>query len=112
MRKGLFLLVAMLLAWTTTSNAGDSKKMKTLLVFGAPWCSACTAMHKSMKDPKAVEALKEYNIIEVNSDKNKELTQKYSVDALPTLVIVNSADKVVKKKVGVQSPAELQNWLK
>jgi thioredoxin-like negative regulator of GroEL len=112
MRKGLFLLVALLLAWTTTLNSGETKKMKTLLVFGAPWCSACTAIHKSMKDPKAVEALKNYNVIEVDTDKNKELTQKYGVDALPTLVIVSPANKVVKKQAGLQTPSQLQNWLK
>lgn len=118
MRKGLFLLVALLLAWTTTLNAepikkslGD-KKMNTLLVFFATWCQPCKSMHKNLQDPKAVEALKNYNVIEVDTDKNKELTQKYGVDALPTLVIVSPANKVVKKKAGLQSPSELQGWLK
>lgn len=112
MRKGLFLLVALLLAWTTTSNAGDSKKMNTLLVFHATWCGPCKSMHKNLKDPKAVEALKNYNVVEVDTDKNKELTQKYGVDALPTLVIVSPANKVVKKQAGLQTPSQLQNWLK
>ncbi len=56
----------------------------TLVDFGAAWCGPC-----QMLEPTLVELSKQvdYKIVKVDTDQYSELTQKYKVKSLPTMII-------------------------
>jgi thioredoxin 1 len=62
-----------------------------VLKFSASWCTPCKVLSATLKD---VEGLKEIDI-----DQNRELTAKYSVRSVPTLVFLQD-DKEVERTTG------------
>lgn len=65
----------------------------TLLIFSAPWCPACIRMQTETYPKKQVsEQLKKVNFVKVNSDlpENYELSEKFRVKAIPTLILLNT----------------------
>jgi thioredoxin 1 len=62
-----------------------------VLKFSASWCTPCKVLSATLKD---VEGVKEIDI-----DKNRELTAKYSVRSVPTLVFLQD-DKEVERTTG------------
>jgi thioredoxin 1 len=78
--------------------------------FYAEWCGPCKAMGP------AIEALAlEYNVegsdIEIkkaNVDKEPELSQKYSVRSIPTLIFLKDGEQA-DKMVGLQTKDSIRN---
>lgn len=78
--------------------------------FYAEWCGPCKAMGP------AIEALAlEYNVegsdIEIkkaNVDQEKELSQKYSVRSIPTLIFLKDGEQA-DKMVGLQTKDSIRN---
>ncbi|MCD5425054.1 MAG: thioredoxin domain-containing protein, partial [Methanosarcinaceae archaeon] len=70
-----------------------------LLDFSATWCGPC-----KMQKPILEELEKKYEdsveIKEFDVDKNGELASKYSVQAVPTLIIEKDG-KIIKRFTGV-----------
>lgn len=64
----------------------------TLLVFSAPWCPACIRMQtETYSNNKIKSQLSKVNFIKLNSDlvENYELSEKFSIRAIPTVVLLN-----------------------
>lgn len=83
-----------------------------LYFFYAPWCHSC---------PKAADALKKalrdfnreafvFHDIDVEDDMGVELSSKYQVRNVPTILIVKS-DRVVERIVGTRSKEEIKSVL-
>ncbi|MBC7742783.1 MAG: thioredoxin fold domain-containing protein [Bdellovibrionaceae bacterium] len=70
----------------------------TLLVFSAPWCPACIRMQTEIYHQPAVEKqIKQINFLKVNSDlvENYDLSEKFHVKAIPTLILLNAQGEEV-----------------
>lgn len=69
--------------------------------FYANWCTPCKWMDKTtFKDPKVVEALKESFIpVKINIDETNGFAakNKYNVNYLPTMLILNSKGQLVER---------------
>ena len=79
--------------------------MKKVLKFSASWCGPCKMLTKTLatiESPIEIE--------EVDVDQNRALAEQYRVRGVPTLVMTED-DNEIKRKVGVLSKEELQNWL-
>ncbi|MGD9762103.1 MAG: thioredoxin family protein [Candidatus Binatia bacterium] len=50
------------------------------LIFYTEWCPHCTNYSKVFHDPKVVEKSKEFVMIRLDADQNKQLGPKYAVD--------------------------------
>ena len=80
---------------------------KLILVFGADWCPYCRILKK---DIDKITGFKKYIVCFIDSDKNKELVQKYRIKGLPTSVIVDSKETELSRKTGYKQ-ADYNQWL-
>ncbi|AGB50532.1 thioredoxin domain-containing protein [Methanomethylovorans hollandica DSM 15978] len=80
-----------------------------LMDFSATWCGPCK-MQKPILDEveKKFKDQVEFKIIDV--DQNRDLAKKYSIQAVPTLVIEKD-DQVLKRFTGVTSADVLSSEL-
>ena len=65
-----------------------SSKKPTFMLFYAPWCSACHAMHEPFNNLSA-RFNGEANIIKINADSEnlKEVVDMFGIEGVPTLII-------------------------
>ncbi|MDD3985260.1 MAG: thioredoxin domain-containing protein [Methanobacterium sp.] len=77
------------------------------------WCGFCKEMDETtFSNPQVkAELKKNYIIIKINGDFNKKLSEKYKIEGYPTLIVLNSNGKVIKKYTGYQVPKEFLKWL-
>jgi hypothetical protein len=60
--------------------AAKASKKPVCLVIYTDWCPHCTNYSKVFHDPKVVAKSKDFVMIRLEGDKNKELSSKYAVD--------------------------------
>jgi thioredoxin 1 len=78
--------------------------------FHADWCGPCKAMSPAI-DALALEYNVEGSDIEIkksNVDNESELSQKYSVRSIPTLIFLKDGEQV-DKMVGLQTKDSIKN---
>lgn len=91
----------------TTNGSKPKKQGKRLLDFYAEWCQPC-----KMQGPVIDELKKEgFNVKKVDIDTEEELTSKYGVMSIPTMIVVENG-KEIKRFMGVQSKATLVEALR
>ena len=84
--------------------------MRKLLFFHAPWCSPCRRYVKEYIEP--LEQLAgEDKVVRVNAQDAPQTAEKYGIDKIPTVVILDGAAVVWKgsEKINVETVAA---WLK
>ena len=69
-----------------------------LLYFSAPWCGPCKVFGPTM-DRLAAEGI---NIQKVNIDTENELTAKYGIRSVPSVIKVDSNGNSVDMFVGIK----------
>lgn len=75
--------------------------MKKVIKFGASWCSQCKMQSKEM--PKIKCEYQEYDV-----DEDEDITDKYNVMSLPTIIILED-DKEIKRFVGFTQASEINS---
>jgi len=81
-----------------------------LVDFHAEWCGPCKAMAPAL-DAVAAELKGKVKIAKVDVDHNPEITQKYHIQAMPTLMIFKDG-KVAAQRVGaLTQKKQLQDWI-
>lgn len=75
--------------------------------FWAPWCAPCRT-----QGPVLEEAARSFGgklkVIKVDIDKNQDLAEQFGIKSIPALLIFDGG-KVVERKVGLTSKAELSS---
>ena len=80
---------------------------KGILYFSAPWCGPCTQLTPII-DSLAKEGI---NVRKINIDYDADLTQRYSIKSVPTLVLTDMNGKELKRLIsGGKSKEEILNW--
>jgi thioredoxin 1 len=69
-----------------TFDSAISADVPVLVDFWAPWCGPCKAIAPILEE-LAKEAEGKVKICKVNVDNNSELANKYSVRAIPTILV-------------------------
>lgn len=93
----------------TSLEENKEEKKIVLMDFAAEWCGPCRIQDPILEDLKKKFGDKvEFKKIDV--DKNGELADKYTIRAVPTLVIEKDG-KIFKKYVGVTSLKELEKTI-
>lgn len=84
------LITIFLLSWIIsfhTCFAYDNNK-PTLLFFTADWCAACQVAKNDLNnDPKLSEIIKNYDVIILDLDVDKDLVEGYNIKTIPAFVV-------------------------
>ena len=99
----------------TPGMAMAAKASKSIfLYFHAPWCTYCTKLKQTTFKDKKILAYLEKNFIsiQVNTDKNKVLSNEWKVKGLPTLWFLESDGTKINSIPGYLDAAQLLLVLK
>ena len=76
--------------------------MRKILLFSAKWCGPCKQLAPIMESLQG-----EINYEKVDVDSNTELSTKYGIRNIPTLILVDNNGNVIDKKTGIQSRQQI-----
>lgn len=77
--------------------------------FYADWCGPCKRMEPVLEKVSSAYADK-VKVVKLNSDENQDLSDKYQVRGLPTLILFREGQEV-DRKLGFQSENDLNKLL-
>ena len=78
--------------------------MKEILYFSAPWCAPCKQLGPVMESLSG-----QINYKKINVDNEQDLSIKYGVRNVPTLVLLENGE-VVGKLSGLQQKQQILNF--
>jgi len=67
--------------------------MKQFIYFSAIWCGPCKMLGPVMEEI----ASEGYNVQKVDVDSNTELSQKYGIRSIPTVILTVNGEEVSRK---------------
>ena len=76
-----------------------------LVDFWAPWCGPCRAVGPAV-DAVAQEFAGRAKVVKLNTDEEQEVTIKYGVGSIPTLMVFKNGE-LVERVMGNRPKAEL-----
>jgi len=83
---------------------------KPILVdFWADWCGPCLAMAPSLQE-FAEKYESKISVIKINVDKNRAVSDRFSIQSIPTLILFKKGE-IVWRNSGALSFAQLKNEL-
>ena len=88
----------------------DSKE-PVMVDFFAEWCGPCKAMAPAL-DQIASEMKGKVKIAKIDVDANPQITQKYGIQAMPTLLIFKGGEIVSKQVGALTQKKRLEDWIK
>ena len=88
-----------------------ASKVPVVVDFYAEWCGPCKAMAPAL-DHVAKEMAGKVKVVKVDVDQNPGITQKYRIQAMPTLMVFKDG-KVASTQVGaLVQKTKLEAWIK
>ena len=95
-----------------TDDSFDTEVLKSsqpvLVDFWAPWCGPCKAIGPLL-DEISVEQ-QQIRVAKVNVDENPESAKKFSVRAIPTMLMFKEGN-VVGTKIGASTKADISAFI-
>jgi len=81
-----------------------------LVDFFAEWCGPCKAMAPALEQV-AAEMKGKVKVAKLDVDQNPDVTQKYRIQAMPTLMIFKGGKKVAERVGALTQKKQLQDWI-
>ena len=81
-----------------------------LVDFFAEWCGPCKAMAPALEQV-AADMKGKVKVAKLDVDQNPEVTQKYTIQAMPTLMIFKDGKKVAERVGALIQKKQLQDWI-
>lgn len=102
------------LSYAEGRQRGEAENKKVFLVFNADWCRYCVKMEKETFQNPTVIAYVNRNFvpISVNSDKEQDIAEKYSVRGLPSTWFISENGERIGNRPGYIAADEMLKILK
>ena len=81
-----------------------------LVDFFAEWCGPCKAMAPALEQV-AADMKGKVKVAKLDVDQNPEVTQKYTIQAMPTLMIFKDGKKIAERVGALTQKKQLQDWI-
>jgi thioredoxin-related protein len=92
-----------------TVSAYENISHKTLLIFSADWCKYCQIAKDDINNhPKLRETIKNYEVVILDYELDKDAISGYNIKTLPTFIVLNDR-KEIKRQIGYNGGAETFN---
>jgi thiol-disulfide isomerase/thioredoxin len=93
---------------TTVLVLAARDRKRVLIDFEAVWCGPCHIMDQLVFTAAAVvTAATDVIAVKVDGDDHRDLKKRYNVDGYPTLILLDSTGKEIRRGAGYQSVAEM-----
>ena len=76
----------------------------TLVDFYTTWCGPCKMI------APVLEQLKDIDVIKVDAEEERDLSTKFQITAVPTLILIKDKQEVARTQ-GYHDLEELENWI-
>ena len=80
--------------------------MNRILYFTASWCGPCKMMASTVTEAIGGGM----NITKIDVDEDQDMSIKYNVRSVPTMVLVNQNNEEVNRVVGLQTLTALKDF--
>jgi thiol:disulfide interchange protein len=102
--------------WRSDVAAAQDESRKggkpTLLYFTATWCPPCQQMKsETWAKPDVKTALQAYVPVKVDIDVDQASAQRYEIDAVPTIILLDGDGKVAKRLTGFLGAKDFLTWI-
>jgi thioredoxin 1 len=102
------------MANAVTDSSFDAEVLKAtepvLVDFHAQWCGPCKAMAPAL-DQVAAEMAGKVKIVKVDVDENPQVTSKYGVRAMPTLILFKGGTVAAQHTGAIVQKKKLEDWI-
>ena len=79
--------------------------MKKILYFSAAWCGPC-----KMLGPIMESVASQINYQKIDVDSNQDMSIKYGVRNVPSLILVDETGEIKGRLVGIQTKDQILNF--
>ncbi|MEY2588970.1 MAG: thioredoxin 2 [Acidimicrobiaceae bacterium] len=94
---------------STYADVVERAALPVLVDLWAPWCGPCRMVSPALEQLARSHAGK-VKLVKVNVDESPQISQRYGVQGIPTLLIVNRGE-VVARQTGAAPEPTLRAWL-
>lgn len=92
----------------TALTSATRQQKRVLIDFEAVWCGPCHTMDQLVfTAASVVSATSDVIAVKVDGDEHRDLKRKYAVDGFPTLILLDSHGKEIRRGVGYQSVLDM-----
>lgn len=81
-----------------------------IIDFYADWCGPCKMMDPIMKDFR--DKYPDFEVEKVDIDKNMNMAQEFNISSVPTFVLLNDENEIVKTYEGAMPLSKLEEFIK
>ena len=81
-----------------------------LVDFFAEWCGPCKAMAPALEQV-AAELAGKIKVAKLDVDQNPDVTQKYRIQAMPTLMIFKNGEVAAQRVGALVQKKQLTDWI-
>lgn len=101
------------LDFTAAATEATKKHEPRLLYFTSEFCDPCEQMKRTTwADRRVAAALTGYVPVKIDFLKEIELDREFGVEAIPTMIVVDSNGRIVKATTGGIDAEEFLEWVK